>query len=102
MSAGLTSLVANLSAEDIRLLTCITSQMIALGLWESSRRSTDEACDCFEIQAKDERHSMLTFGVLLTHRYFFMNHRTGDVEIADTLADLLDRAGLLPLAQEAS
>lgn len=99
---GLTTDRANLSAEDLRLLRGVTSQMIALGLWESSCRSTDDTCDCFEIHAKDEKHSTLTLGVLPTHRYFFMDHRTGNVDIANTLVELLDRAGLLPLAQEAS
>lgn len=87
-----------LTTADVSVIRETAAMMIYAGLWQSIDRSTDLICDQFEVRLVDAKHSTLVIGLLRGRRYFCMETRTSAVYIGDTLADVLERAGLaLPL-----
>ncbi len=93
---------ARLTQTDLLLMMTVATQMTAGGLWQSADRATDETCDCFEIRRADESCSALSIGLLPTGRYFYMDHRSGEVWLAGTLSEVLAQVGLLPPADDAT
>lgn len=86
-----------LMRSDLRLMMEVSTQMIVGGLSQSVDWATDATYDCFEIRRMDAFCSTLSTCLLPTGRYFYMNHGTGEVCLANTLSDALEHAGLLLL-----
>lgn len=94
------STAGRLTRADLLLMRRVSMQMVVGGLWQSAYRAADGSCDCFEIERTDERRSALSIGLLPTGRYFYMDHRTGEVRLAGTLSEVLDQVGLYLPADE--
>ncbi len=91
MDGGRVALEAFLMAEEMQLASETAERMIGAGLWKSMRRGHKAFCDSLEIYLADRRQTMASVGVLPSRLYFYMNHRTSEVYLADSFVAVLER-----------
>lgn len=83
-----------LTRADVAMLEHLVQCMIIAGLWISGDRSRNPHCDCIEVLTQETAGPALCIGVLVSGRYFYMDHQTSAVVLGETLDDVLSQVGL--------
>lgn len=80
-----------LTQQDIDEFERVAETMIRHAEWAAVRRTRKPDADFFEVQPTGAQEAQFSIGRCATGNYMLLNHRTGAVQISQTLSALIDR-----------